>query len=123
MLTTSAAAYVDALFAQALQQRASDLHLEPQKTGLQIRLRVDGLLHDLPSPSADIAQRLCTRIKILAKLDIAERRLPQDGRISVICRGQQLDLRVSSLPTLWGEKLVLRIVLQESSICPCRISA
>jgi type II secretory ATPase GspE/PulE/Tfp pilus assembly ATPase PilB-like protein len=94
------------------------LHLEPQKTGLQIRLRVDGLLHDLPSPSADIAQRLCTRIKILAKLDIAERRLPQDGRISVICRGQQLDLRVSSLPTLWGEKLVLRIVLQESSILP-----
>jgi type IV pilus assembly protein PilB len=117
-LTTSAAAYVDALFAQALQQRASDLHLEPQKTGLQIRLRVDGLLHDLPSPSADIAQRLCARIKILAKLDIAERRLPQDGRISVICRGQQLDLRVSSLPTLWGEKLVLRIVLQESSILP-----
>ena len=117
-LTTSAEAYVDALFAQALQQRASDLHLEPQKTGLQIRLRVDGLLHDLPSHSADIAQRLCTRIKILAKLDIAERRLPQDGRISVICRGQQLDLRVSSLPTLWGEKLVLRIVLQESSILP-----
>ena len=116
--TTSAAAYVDALFAQALRQRASDLHLEPQKNGLQIRLRVDGLLHHLPSPSPDIAQRLCARIKIMAKLDIAERRLPQDGRISVICRGQQLDLRVSSLPTLWGEKLVLRIVLQESSILP-----
>lgn len=116
--TASAAAYVDALFAQALQQRASDLHLEPQKTGLQIRLRVDGLLHNLPAPSPNIAQRLCARIKIMAKLDIAERRLPQDGRISANCRGQQLDLRVSSLPTLWGEKLVLRIVLQESSILP-----
>jgi type IV pilus assembly protein PilB len=109
---------VDALFAQALEQRASDLHLEPQKVGLQIRLRVDGLLHDLPSPPPSIAQRLCARIKIMAKLDIGERRLPQDGRISVYCRGQQMDLRVSSLPTLWGEKLVLRIVLQESAILP-----
>ena len=99
----STAAYVDALFALALEQRASDLHLEPQKVGLQIRLRVDGLLHDLPSPSPNIAQRLCARIKIMAKLDIAERRLPQDGRISVHCRGQQMDLRVSSLPTLWGK--------------------
>jgi type IV pilus assembly protein PilB len=116
--TASTAAYVDALLAQALEQRASDLHLEPQKVGLQIRLRVDGLLHDLPSPSPNIAQRLCARIKIMTKLDIAERRLPQDGRISVHCRGQQMDLRVSSLPTLWGEKLVLRIVLQESSILP-----
>lgn len=114
--TTSAAAYVDALFAQALEQRASDLHLEPQKAGLQVRLRVDGLMHELPGPPPSVAQRLCARIKVMAKLDIAERRLPQDGRISVTCRGQPMDLRVSSLPTLWGEKLVLRIVLQESSI-------
>ena len=114
--SASATAYVDALFSQALERRASDLHLEPQKTGLQIRLRIDGLLHELPMPPPDIAQRLCARIKIMARLDIAERRLPQDGRISVKCRGQQMDLRVSSLPTLWGEKLVLRIVLQESSI-------
>lgn len=114
----SVPAYVDALFAKALQQRASDLHLEPQRNGLRIRLRVDGLLHDLPTPPAEIALRLCARIKVMAKLDIAERRLPQDGRISVPGQHQRIDLRVSSLPTLWGEKLVLRIVPETSAIMP-----
>ncbi len=114
----SVPAYVDALFAKALQQRASDLHLEPQRNGLRIRLRVDGILHDLPTPPTEIALRLCARIKVMAKLDIAERRLPQDGRISVPGQHQRIDLRVSSLPTLWGEKLVLRIVPETSAILP-----
>ena len=80
--SASATAYVDALFSQALERRASDLHLEPQKTGLQIRLRIDGLLHELPMPPPDIAQRLCARIKIMARLDIVERRLPLLGDLS-----------------------------------------
>ena len=110
------AAYVDALFGLAVKRRASDIHLEPQKRGLTIRLRVDGLLHYVPSPPDDIAHRLCARIKVMAAMDIAERRLPQDGRFTAYGDGQPLDLRVSSLPTLWGEKLVLRLVPNDASI-------
>lgn len=113
---TPVAIYVDALFALALRRRASDIHLEPQKHGLTIRLRIDGLLQHVPSPTPDVAQRLCARIKIMAAMDIAERRLPQDGRFTTRCDGQPLDLRVSSLPTLWGEKLVLRLVPNDSSV-------
>ncbi|HCG70406.1 MAG TPA: hypothetical protein DE147_08090 [Gammaproteobacteria bacterium] len=111
-----AAAYADALFTLAVQQRASDIHLEPQQQGLVIRLRVDGLLHRVPSPAEQIARRLCARIKIMAAMDIAEQRRPQDGRISTLGDGFQLDARVSSLPTLWGEKLVLRLVPANSSL-------
>lgn len=110
------AAYADALFTLAVQQRASDIHLEPQQQGLIIRLRVDGLLHRVPSPAQEIARRLCARIKIMAAMDIAEQRRPQDGRISTVGDGFQLDARVSSLPTLWGEKLVLRLVPANSSL-------
>lgn len=108
--------YVDALLALAVKRRASDIHLEPQKTGLTIRLRIDGLLHQIPSPPDAVARRLCTRIKVLADLDIAERRLPQDGRIFARCNGKALNLRASSLPTLWGEKLVLRLVQTDSPL-------
>ena len=110
------ATYVDALFDLAVRRRASDIHLEPQKHELTIRLRVDGLLQYVPSPPHDIAHRLCARIKVMAAMDIAERRLPQDGRFTASSDGQPLDLRVSSLPTLWGEKLVLRLVPNDSSI-------
>ena len=87
---TPVAIYVDALFALALRRRASDIHLEPQKHGLTIRLRIDGLLQHVPSPTPDVAQRLCARIKIMAAMDIAERRLPQDGRFTTRCDGQPL---------------------------------
>jgi len=110
------AAYVDALFGLAVRRRASDIHLEPQKHGLTIRLRVDGLLQYVPSPPDDIAHRLCARVKVMAAMDIAERRLPQDGRFTANGDGQPLDLRVSSLPTLWGEKLVLRLVPKDTRI-------
>lgn len=110
------AAYVDALFGLAVKRRASDIHLEPQKQGLTIRLRVDGLLHYVPSPPSEIAHRLCARIKVMAAMDIAERRLPQDGRFTTNSTGSPVDLRVSSLPTLWGEKLVLRLVPDDNSI-------
>ena len=110
------ATYVNALFGLAVRRRASDIHLEPQKRGLTIRLRIDGLLQNIPSPAHDIAHRLCARIKVMAAMDIAERRLPQDCRFTANCGGQPLDLRVSSLPTLWGEKLVLRLVPNDTSI-------
>ena len=110
------AAYVDALFGLAVKRRASDIHLEPQKQGLTIRLRVDGLLHYVPSPPSEITHRLCARIKVMAAMDIAERRLPQDGRFTTNSTGSPVDLRVSSLPTLWGEKLVLRLVPDDNSI-------
>ena len=110
------AAYVDALFGLAVKRRASEIHLEPQKQGLTIRLRVDGLLHYAPSPPSEIAHRLCARIKVMAAMDIAERRLPQDGRFTTNSTGSPVDLRVSSLPTLWGEKLVLRLVPDDNSI-------
>ena len=100
---TPVAIYVDALFALALRRRASDIHLEPQKHGLTIRLRIDGLLQHVPSPTPDVAQRLCARIKIMAAMDIAERRLPQDGRFTTRCDGQPLDLRAVPCPH-FGEK-------------------
>lgn len=108
--------YVDALFALAVRKRASDIHLEPQDGDLCVRLRVDGLLHRIASPPRGVADKLCTRIKVMAAMNIAERRLPQDGRISVSCGDQMLDLRISSLPTIWGEKLVLRLVPDSGSI-------
>ena len=105
------------MFALALQQRASDIHLEPQQQGLVIRLRVDGLMHRAPSPAEQIARRLCARLKVMAAMDIAEQRRPQEGRISTLGDRFQLDAQVSSLPTLWGgEKLVLRLVPANSSL-------
>lgn len=92
---TSIETYVDALFALAVRKRASDIHLEPQDGDLCVRLRVDGLLHRIASPPRGVAEKLCTRIKVMAAMNVAERRLPQDGRISVSCGDQTSDLRVS----------------------------
>ena len=87
--------YVDALFALAVRKRASDIHLEPQDGDLCVRLRVDGLLHRIASPPRGVSEKLCTRIKVMAAMNVVERRLPQDGRISVSCGDQTSDLRVS----------------------------
>jgi type IV pilus assembly protein PilB len=106
----NAVAYWQRILAQAVAWRASDIHIESLENGFQVRLRVDGLLRPLPGAPADLRLRLVSHIKVLAQMDIAEKRLPQDGRIGAVVQGQRFDLRVSSLPTLHGEKLVVRLL-------------
>jgi general secretion pathway protein E len=106
---------VNAWIARALEQRASDIHIEPFEKELRVRYRIDGILHDIEAPPRKLQAALISRVKLMAKLNIAERRLPQDGRIKLRMLGREIDLRVSSLPTLYGESVVLRI-LDRSSI-------
>ena len=106
----NAVAYWQRILSQAVAWRASDIHIESLENGFQVRLRVDGLLRPLPGAPADLRLRLVSHIKVLAQMDIAEKRLPQDGRIGAVVQGQRFDLRVSSLPTLHGEKLVVRLL-------------
>jgi type IV pilus assembly protein PilB len=101
------------LLARAVELRASDLHIEPQEKSVGVRLRVDGLLQDLERLPKWTQGALISRIKILASLDIAEKRIPQDGRFKVESEGRRIDLRVSTLPTMHGEKVVIRIIDQE----------
>lgn len=108
--------FVNALVAQAVQDRASDLHFEPQEHQLLVRYRVDGVLHEMTRQRRSFHAGVVSRLKIMAGLDIAERRLPQDGRISLRTAGKEVDLRVSSLPTVHGEKLVLRILDKNSAL-------
>lgn len=95
---------------QAVQARASDVHIEPQERSLRIRFRIDGVLHDIINTSRQMHLSLVSRIKIMANMDIAERRIPQDGRISLKVEGKSIDLRVASLPLAYGEKLTLRLL-------------
>src|SRR5262245_18070201 len=105
--------YVHALLAEAVRRRASDVHIEPFEGALRIRLRVDGVLVDVAPPPAGLAAAITTRVKVMARLDIAERRLPQDGRLLFAAsRGSATDVRVSVLPTLHGETIVLRLLDQ-----------
>lgn len=106
---------VNMLINRAVEQRASDVHVEPFEDELRVRYRIDGVLHDIESPPRRLQAAIVSRIKIMAKLNIAERRLPQDGRIKLRTMGREIDLRVSTLPTLYGESVVLRI-LDRSSI-------
>ncbi|MDE3045053.1 MAG: type II secretion system ATPase GspE [Verrucomicrobiota bacterium] len=101
---------VNAILLEAVQQGASDIHFEPTEEGLAIRYRIDGVLHRRHQPPRGIELQLLTRIKVMAKLDIAEHRLPQDGRIKLKHGGRETDLRVSTLPTVHGERIVLRIL-------------
>lgn len=103
------------LIARAVELRASDIHIEPQDKGVGVRVRVDGLLQDLERLPKWTQGALISRIKILATLDIAEKRLPQDGRFRVEIEGRRIDLRISTLPCAHGEKVVIRIVDQERS--------
>ena len=107
--------FVNALISRAVTDRASDIHIEPQERDVRVRYRVDGVLHDVTSQSRKIHSGVVSRLKIMADMDIAERRIPQDGRISVRTGGKTIDLRVSTLPTVYGEKVVMRI-LDKSSI-------
>jgi general secretion pathway protein E len=101
---------VNHLIAEAARRRASDIHIEPYPARLAVRLRVDGILVDMPPPPARLAKAVVSRIKILARLNIAERRLPQDGRIRHAIGSQALDLRVATLPTVHGESVVIRLL-------------
>lgn len=102
--------YVNLLITQAIQDRASDIHIEPTEHDLRIRYRIDGVLHEVMRSPKQIASGVTSRLKIMADIDIAERRVPQDGRLSVNAHGRKIDLRVATLPTVWGEKIVMRIL-------------
>jgi len=101
---------VNMLIVQGVKDRASDIHIEPNEKGLLIRFRIDGMLHDVRTLPNTIKSAVISRIKILAKMDIAERRLPQDGRFQVKFGTREVDLRVSTIPTVFGEKVVLRLL-------------
>ena len=107
--------FVNLVLMQAVQDRASDIHFEPFEEEFKIRYRVDGALYEMTPPPKHLAGPVTSRLKVMANLNISERRLPQDGRISVTIAGKQIDLRVSTLPTAFGESVVLR-VLDRSSI-------
>jgi general secretion pathway protein E len=101
---------VNQLIARAVETHASDVHVEPFPDRLRIRYRYDGVLHEIEPPPARLQAAVISRIKIMARLDIAERRLPQDGRIKLTVRGHEIDFRVSTIPSLHGEKVVLRVL-------------
>ncbi len=101
---------VNQMIARAVETHASDVHLEPFPDRLRIRYRYDGVLHEIEPPPARLQAAVISRIKIMARLDIAERRLPQDGRIKLTVRGHEIDFRVSTMPALYGEKVVLRVL-------------
>jgi type IV pilus assembly protein PilB len=103
-------AYVNTVLAQAIQARASDIHFEPFETEFKIRYRVDGALYEMAPPPRSLASAITSRIKVMSQLNIAERRIPQDGRIQTTMSGRQVDLRVSTLPTQFGESIVLRVL-------------
>jgi type IV pilus assembly protein PilB len=102
--------FVNLLITQAIQDRASDIHLEPTEHDLRVRFRIDGVLHEVMRSPKAIQSGVISRLKIMADINIAERRIPQDGRLSVTAHGKKIDLRVATLPTVWGEKVVMRIL-------------
>ncbi|MEA3186254.1 MAG: type pilus assembly protein PilB [Chthoniobacter sp.] len=102
--------FVDLILHQAIQDRASDIHFEPFETEFKIRYRVDGALYEMAPPPRHLALPVLSRVKVMANLNIAERRLPQDGRIQKHIAGRQVDMRVSTLPTQFGESVVLRVL-------------
>ena len=102
--------FVNLLITQAVQDRASDIHLEPTESDLRVRYRIDGVLHEVMKSPKSIQSGVISRLKIMAEINIAERRIPQDGRLSVVTNGKKVDLRVATLPTVWGEKVVMRIL-------------
>lgn len=106
---------VNLIISRAVEARASDIHVEPFEKDLRVRYRVDGVLHNIDPPPNQMRAAIISRIKLMAKLNIAERRLPQDGRIKLKVLGKEIDLRVSTLPTMYGESVVMRILDQSNS--------
>jgi general secretion pathway protein E len=107
---------IDDLLRMAVEQRATDLHIEPFGQTLQVRLRVDGLLRSIPAPPMAMAKGLLSRLKIMAGLNITERRLPQDGRARIVVNGAEIDLRVATMPTMYGESGVIRLLRKGSGV-------
>lgn len=107
---------VNRMIERAVEQRASDIHIEPFEGRIRVRYRVDGVLREAESPADRLAAAIVSRIKIMARLNIAERRLPQDGRIKVVVRGKEFDLRVSTTPSLHGESVVMRILDRDGAV-------
>jgi general secretion pathway protein E len=105
---------VNDLLEKAVELRATDIHVEPLRTGLTIRMRVDGLLRAIPAPAGALPQAVISRIKILAGLNIAERRLPQDGAARVRVARSEIDVRVATMPTQHGESAVIRLLPRTS---------
>jgi general secretion pathway protein E len=101
---------VNAMIAQAVEKRASDIHIEPFEKEFRVRYRIDGVLVSQDSPPRELKAAIISRVKLMARLNIAERRLPQDGRIKIKTLGREVDLRVSTLPTLYGESVVMRLL-------------
>ncbi|MHC4580465.1 MAG: GspE/PulE family protein, partial [Planctomycetota bacterium] len=102
--------FVNLLLSQAVKSRASDIHIEPQEKNPVVRMRIDGVLRDMVPPAKKMQAAVVARIKIIARMDIAERRLPQDGRFKVKISGRAVEVRVSVIPTIYGEKVVMRIL-------------
>jgi len=102
--------FVNLLINQAINDRASDIHIEPTERDMRVRYRIDGVLHDAHRSPKSIQNGVISRLKIMAEMNIAERRVPQDGRMSVTHQGRRIDLRIATLPTVWGEKVVARIL-------------
>ena len=105
---------VNSIFTKAAQQNASDIHFESYKGGMKVRLRIDGTLHSIDRISLGLKQAVVARLKLMSKMNIAENRLPQDGRITLKLSGQELDIRASSVPTAFGESFVLRLLGSDS---------
>jgi general secretion pathway protein E len=107
---------VNLMITRAVDSRASDIHIEPFENRLKVRYRVDGVMREVESPPARLSAAVISRVKIMARLNIAERRLPQDGRIQLRVQGKEIDLRVSTVPTLYGESVVMRILDKASVV-------
>jgi len=107
---------VNIILNQAIQDRASDIHIEPFERELRVRYRIDGVLHEVNAPPRRYHAAIISRIKILADMNIAERRLPQDGRMRIRQAGRQIDLRISTVPTLYGESAVMRILDKQTAM-------
>ncbi|MEM1356156.1 MAG: ATPase, T2SS/T4P/T4SS family [Planctomycetota bacterium] len=101
---------VNVALLQAVKDGASDIHIEPDRKGTRIRYRIDGVIRDLMKPPVGMHAAIVSRVKVVGKMDIAEKRLPQEGRVRIVAEGRDVDLRVSSIPTLLGEKLVIRLL-------------
>ena len=101
---------INMVILKSIHDHASDIHIEPDSTSTRVRSRIDGVLRDLIQPTVDMHAALISRVKVMSRLDIAEKRLPQDGRMRIVAEGREIDLRVSTMPTLLGEKVVIRIL-------------
>lgn len=102
--------WVNQMIIRAVRERASDIHIEPTREGLRVRFRIDGILHPIVSPKKALQLAVVSRIKIMSRMNIAEKRVPQDGRYGAIVDGREIDFRVSTFPTTYGEKVVMRIL-------------